>query len=674
MMSEKKRYNIAVLMGGIHTYLPQQLLIGIHDAAKEMNVNVSYFLAINTKMIFQNMIGKDIGNVYDYQLNTIYDYSLLSGVDGVIINYGSIGFYLDHGDANQFASRYNSVPMVVLSETADIPNAHYLISDNYQGIRMIMDHLIRNHGYKKILFVAGPETNADAQERKRGYLDAMREAGLFCDDSMIAIGDYYEYVDDQVEWLLEEHPDAEAIVFANDEMTLAGYRVCAKRGLKVGQDIAITGYDDGEIAANMNPPLTTVSQDGITMGRQAVIDLLNRLEGRPAVSRHVPVKLVCRESCGCSPQENLNHQSMNSIREEYRSLSDKMAHMKRESVEFQRKIWFLPYFSRDLSNYTEDDEQFYRQIMINLKRISSVNMFLFLLDQPIQYEQGDVWNRPEKLYLTAYCRDGRVKSYPNFSKPEISRNCCMSEFLNDGKEHQYTNFLLFSSEKQYGILVCDIRQAEFHFFHMVSLQLGLVLRYHEMSQYEAAYRQEMSKSMEQMKQRNHELDLISGYDALTGLANLRGFMDQIGKMRPEEGKLHSCMIYADLDHLKEINDTWGHKEGDYAIETAGQILKKCLRETDIVGRIGGDEFLALVITDSNTVVGNLRERIRKACEELNESSGKPFYVELSVGMIGFDYGTDTNIQTIIAQADTKLYENKKFRKKSVNRHYAGYES
>jgi diguanylate cyclase (GGDEF)-like protein len=267
-----------------------------------------------------------------------------------------------------------------------------------------------------------------------------------------------------------------------------------------------------------------------------------------------------------------------------------------------------------------------------------------------------------------------VKSYPAFSKPEISRNCCMSEFLNDGKDHQYTNFLLFSSERQYGILVCDIRQAEFHFFHMVSLQLGLVLRYHEMSQYEAAYRQEMSKSMEQMKQRNHELDLISGYDALTGLANLRGFMDQIGKMRPVEGKLHSCMIYADLDHLKEINDTWGHKEGDYAIETAGQILKKCLRETDIVGRIGGDEFLALVITDSNTVVENLGERIRKACEEINESSGKPFYVELSVGMIGFDYGTDTNIQTIIAQADTKLYENKKFRKKSVNRHYAGYES
>jgi diguanylate cyclase (GGDEF)-like protein len=145
-------------------------------------------------------------------------------------------------------------------------------------------------------------------------------------------------------------------------------------------------------------------------------------------------------------------------------------------------------------------------------------------------------------------------------------------------------------------------------------------------------------------------------------------------MRPVEGKLHSCMIYADLDHLKEINDTWGHKEGDYAIETAGQILKKCLRETDIVGRIGGDEFLALVITDSNTVVENLGERIRKACEEINESSGKPFYVELSVGMIGFDYGTDTNIQTIIAQADTKLYENKKFRKKSVNRHYAGYES
>jgi diguanylate cyclase (GGDEF)-like protein len=674
MMNEKKRYNIAVLMGGIQTYLPQQLLIGIHDAAVEMDVNISYFLAINTKMIFRNMIGKDIGNVYDYQLNTIYDYSLLSGADGVIINYGSIGIYLDQSDPGKFAGRYNSVPLVVLSETADIPNAHYLISDNYQGIRMIMDHLIREHGYRKILFVSGPETNMDSQERKRGYQDAMREAGLFCDNSMMAVGDYYEYVDDQVETLLDRNPDAEAIVFANDEMTLAGYRVCEKRGLKVGQDIAITGYDDGEIAASMNPPLTTVSQDGITIGRQAVMDLVNRLRGGSAESRHIPVKLVCRQSCGCRKQEDISHRSMHFIFEEYRSLSDRMAHMKRESLEFQRKSWFLPYFSRDLSNYTEDDEQFYRQIILDLKRISPANMFLFLLEQPILYEYGDVWNKPENLYLTACCRNGRVKSYPAYARPEINKDCCMSELLNDGEEHQYSNFLLFSNEKQYGLLTCDIKQPEFHFFHMLSLQLGLVLRYHEMSQYEAAYRLEMSKSMEQMKQRNHELDLISGYDALTGLANLRGFMEQIGKMRPSAGKLHSCMIYADLDHLKEINDTWGHKEGDFAIEAAGQILKKCLRDTDIVGRIGGDEFLALVFTDSDAVVENLRERIRKACDELNETSGKPYYVELSVGMVDFDYRTDTNIQTIIAQADTKLYENKKFRKKSVNRQWSGYRS
>jgi GGDEF domain-containing protein len=78
----------------------------------------------------------------------------------------------------------------------------------------------------------------------------------------------------------------------------------------------------------------------------------------------------------------------------------------------------------------------------------------------------------------------------------------------------------------------------------------------------------------------------------------------------------------------------------------------------------------MVVTDSDSFEANLRSRIKQTCKELNEKSGKPYYVELSIGITDFDYTADTNIQTIIARADTRLYENKKFRKKSIRRQRA----
>ena len=300
-MSSKKRYSLAVLIGGVHTFFPQRVMAGILETAKNLDVNICFFLGTQTKFFFQNMLGDDIGNVYDYQFNTIYDYSLLGGFDGMIINYGTLGVYLEKNDVQAFARKFTSIPTVILTETADLPNCHHLISDNYQGISDVMEHLVKEHGYKKILHVAGPEGNTDAAERKQAYLDSMRKYNLPFEEDMIAIGDYSEYVDRQVNFLLDRYPDAEAIIFANDEMTLAGYRVCAERNLKVGRDIAIIGYDDGEIARTITPLLSTVSQDGYALGHQAVIDILDRLNGKSVLSRRVPVNFVPRESCMETP-------------------------------------------------------------------------------------------------------------------------------------------------------------------------------------------------------------------------------------------------------------------------------------------------------------------------------------------------------------------------------------
>jgi diguanylate cyclase (GGDEF)-like protein len=404
------------------------------------------------------------------------------------------------------------------------------------------------------------------------------------------------------------------------------------------------------------------------MGRQAVIDLCDRLEGKAVYSRRFPVRYVPRRSCGCTAvSQEATPETIDFLRRQRRHLARELAQARQEGIDFQRKSWFIPFFARDLNNYADNDVLYCRQIMVNLKLISSRNMYLFLLDAPLQYAEGSTWTAPEEMLLASYCKDGKIVSYYPYDRPKVSRNHPLSEYLNDEQAHQYSFFLLFSGEKQYGLLACDIEQEDFQFFYAVSLQLGLALRYHEIGRTEAAHVQEMSRLIDLMRERNQELDMLSSFDKLTGLLNLRGCLEKMQGLRPKNSSQHAYLIYSDLDHLKEINDTWGHQEGDYAICAAGQILKSNLRDSDILGRIGGDEFVGLILSDSPTLENTLRRRIDDSCRNLNAVSDKPYYVEISLGITSFDYTPDTDIQEIISLADHMLYEHKKFRRTSIRK-------
>jgi len=85
------------------------------------------------------------------------------------------------------------------------------------------------------------------------------------------------------------------------------------------------------------------------------------------------------------------------------------------------------------------------------------------------------------------------------------------------------------------------------------------------------------------------------------------------------------MIYGDLDHLKEINDTWGHPAGNFALRSVAEILKGCLRSNDILGRVGGDEYIIMLECEEGDFGEKFRERVKMACKLFNEKSGKPFF-------------------------------------------------
>lgn len=516
--------------------------------------------------------------------------------------------------------------------------------------------------------MCGPDKNTDAEERERAYRDSMKKYGLTITPEMMEKGDYSEFVDRQVENLLDNNPDAEAIVFANDEMALCGQKVCRKRGLKVGKDIAITGFDNVEIAATMDSPLTTIAQNGILMGYTAMYDIIDICSGRRTLpsKKLLPVSLILRESCGCKAKDPVSQHEPQDLFKKMTELNQSIAKMKQDLVGFQRKSWLIPLLARDLSECENDELKFHIQIMENMKKLKAFAAYMFLLETPVSHD-GTSWHSPETMRLASSYQNGNVVAYYPYDRPLISKEHPVSEVISSDVCHQYMSFLLFSGERQYGLLMCDIAIEDFAFFYMISLQIGLSLRYLEINQAETARRHQASHNMELIREQNRILDIMSGHDELTGLLNLRGFtkqasqvcLDHIGKM--------AHIIFGDIDHLKEINDTWGHQEGNYAIQSAGHLLKECLREDDTLARISGDEFVCLVLSEEKSFGDIFRRRLKLACQKLNETSGKPFYVELSIGTHSFFLDENTDIQKMLSCSDQQLYQAKQYRRASVKK-------
>jgi diguanylate cyclase (GGDEF)-like protein len=163
------------------------------------------------------------------------------------------------------------------------------------------------------------------------------------------------------------------------------------------------------------------------------------------------------------------------------------------------------------------------------------------------------------------------------------------------------------------------------------------------------------------KQLEDRLSAMSITDELTGLYNRRGFIMLSERQLKIAGRTKKDMLlfFADLDKMKHINDTFGHKEGDKALFDIATILKEVFRESDIIGRIGGDEFAILAIDTIDESRGILINRLHDTIDNYNKTEGKNYQLSLSMGMTHYDYGTPSTLDELMAQADTLMYEEKK---------------
>lgn len=179
---------------------------------------------------------------------------------------------------------------------------------------------------------------------------------------------------------------------------------------------------------------------------------------------------------------------------------------------------------------------------------------------------------------------------------------------------------------------------------------------------------ELEEAIAERKIAEEALRNLSLTDQLTGLYNYRGFINlaEHHAKTARRSKNPSLLIYADMDGLKEINDTLGHRAGSTAIAAVGQILRNTFRDCDIIGRLGGDEFAVLVTNLQELDTAKLVERLRRNLSEYNEMSGHKFKIELSIGAVEIDHEQVWSIEDQMARADEVMYREKRKKKGHEN--------
>jgi DNA-binding LacI/PurR family transcriptional regulator len=218
-------------------------------------------------------------------------------LDGLLVM--SLGTRATTERQRQLIQSFRPLPMCTL--VTQCPGIPHVGVDNAAGMCDAVEHLIGVHGRRRIAFVRGPLGIPDADERYAGYVRALTARGMPIDEALVAPGSFRREAGiDAVRLLCDERRvPFDAIVAANDAMAAGAAFELARRGLRIPDDVAVSGFDDVEESRFADPPISSVRQPWRARARAAVDVLLELCAGRTPSDRVVPAEFVPRRSCGC---------------------------------------------------------------------------------------------------------------------------------------------------------------------------------------------------------------------------------------------------------------------------------------------------------------------------------------------------------------------------------------
>lgn len=646
-----KRYNIGLVTGNVEDDFPNQICKGAIQAAADLDDN----LFIVPVKYFDRYDFTDPLQKYEYQYNTLISYAQVHSLDIVLLCLGNISSIHETRSA-EIINGFGDIPIILIA--SELEGYSSVCYANEAGLTEGIEALVTRENRNRIGIITGYTTNKDSYERLETYKKVLQAHNLPIDESLICCTYFDDKCRTDAAAFIDSNPDLDAIVCGNDAIAAVVYDLLQKRGILVGKDISVIGFDDIPGSKYLTPPLASVKAGAYDLGSRAVIQahrkLLTGTMGQVEQFR-VSTKFLYRSSLGSGCEEEIKLQN---LLDEQDKLIENV-----QQAENSRKLIMTNHnmniFSRDMLMLADDSDDSYLCIMNSLTEAGIKNSYLFTLKEPVAFHPGDNWVQPNQIYLRACLNDGRAFVLRKTAQLINIQNIYGHPHMSDTR-NTYVMIDLYSRDLQYGFLLCDIGYDNLHYVEYLCYQVSIAIKFIYMFAKQHTLLLEKDEMLQRLQKENLQLDSISGKDELTGILNRRGFYKKADAFIESAAETGQSVVfaYADLNYLKQINDIHGHTEGDFALTSCATVLEEVFPGS-LTGRIGGDEFAVLALHQNISTEADLKKQINRKLAECAEKAGKPYSVTLSVGIYMQPANSRFLLKDAIEAADALLYEEKK---------------
>lgn len=611
-MSERV-YTIAYFTVDWNYELVDQTLHGLkHYVDTHRNVRLRIF----------DCFGKDLDNDKDKSEYRIFSLPDLSSFDGAIILGNQI---ILNRIRDELVARIDAAGIPAVSIGCPLPGCVLVEHDNRAAQKEITSHVIREHNARRLVYLTGNVANncPEARERLEGFKEACRENDIPSENIQILEKTWRttDGVETAAQWLEEEFPLPDAFICANDEMALGLTEVLQENGVRVPEDVIVTGYDNLNSAELSVPRLSTVYCDYRALNVRAFETLIHMIEEKyvPSVVRE-ETRIVASESCGCCDSARPED-----IRTRYF-----------QQTRFLRSFYLLEDQMAEELFEAGNLKDLTAAVLRNRAIFGCRDIFLCFNDYYFDNYEKAEWTQDSESYGAEMVLAGR--SYIRFPTRQLLPEPYLS------RERFLIFYPLHYNTYSIGYIAMD------------GLSEAARMNLHESIFNFLEIAIENIRKKELLRCLNEKLDDLYVHDGLTRLYNRFGLErygnDTFNRLIKKYGSAQ--ILFADLDGMKKINDTWGHEAGDCALRAVSGILREQCDDEDIIVRYGGDEFVAIAVGTHT----DLADKITAGAEAWNASTDQPFRLNLSIGRVQADRRTKQSLEECIREADGLMYESK----------------
>lgn len=627
-----EHYHIAVIMAGVDEEYQNTVLNGVISCAEQHQVNISVFTAFG---------GVITSSKYDIGEYNIYNLINFRHFDAAVLMTNTI---CDPDEKQKIinAVKAAGIPAVFL-DCDDEQDFYNIRIDNTLAMREIIQHVINEHEATVLNYISGPLSNPEAQARYEAFLQVMAENRLIADARRIYFGEFRGHDGEQAvqEFLASGMKLPDGIICANDAMALGAIRALERHGISVDADIMVTGFDDTYSAQHFCPSLTTVSRPLKEMGYQAIDILLRDLKGEhPHKTIELKAHPVYRESCGCS------HKDTDDIRTYKKGIYRVVDGCRADIAVLNR-----------MTSQLAEQETASACMEVIARFVPQLGCRQFMICLNAEWDQCYTGPEAQRFQKIGYTKtmsapliwsDGSITAIDTFASAD------MNPLPLSGGGHCCYYLPLHFRDRSLGYVVMTdtMFPPQSMVFHSILLNI--------------------SNSIENVRKLLHlnsviaELDKLYVRDPLCGIFNRNGFIREADTLYKEcIAKNKPLMIsFIDMDGLKLINDNYGHKEGDFALQRLASVIQDCCSGNMICARFGGDEFIIIGTGYSNDDAETLERLFQKRLDDMNHIINKPYELEASIGTTVSAACVEVPLFTMITTADEIMYERKKKKKTS----------